>query len=248
MKSILFVSLISLSATACIDADTDETITENAPRLAANGLLPSYMRGTTLDQAALTGTALDPYSQSANDRALMAYVVECALDSSQSVTTTNPVVTYYGSHGLAPSWTSGALSTASRHWVSACVLARLNATGANIEISMRGAHAALATTTAEAADFGVQEAAFYGDIFAGSYTSRACADVDTLTRPNFGTLPQRTCGRLIAAPRAATTYCNFVYDGACSTTCTPGANGYASCTDRSGTTWNEVIKVNLLGI
>jgi hypothetical protein len=248
MKSILFLSLISLSATACIDqVDDDQVDTTATPRLAANGLLPSVMRGTTLDGAALTGATLDPYSQTANDRALMSYVIECALDSSQSLTTsTAPTTTYVGSYGLATSWTAGALSTADRHWVSACVLARLNATGTNVAISMRGPHAALATTSAEAADYGVQEAAFYGDIFSGSTTTRACADVDTLTRPAYGTLPLRVCGRA-TGPKLASTACGFVYDGACSATCTTGANGYTSCTDKAGTTWHEVIKVNVLG-
>jgi hypothetical protein len=250
MKSILFLCVISISAlSACIDqVDDDQAGTTDEPRLAANGIAPSDILSTNLDQAALTGAAIDPYAVTSSGNRFIGYLVECALDASQSVTsTTAPVKTYTGVYGLATGWTGGALSASSRRWVSACMLARVNASGLNVNISMRGSHAALATIPVELTDWNLQEATFYGDIFVGTNIRRACADVDTLTRPTVGTLPLRVCGRAAAGKNPTTTQCAYGYDGDCAARCTTGSNGYTSCTDLTSTTWNEVIKVNLLG-
>ena len=67
-----------------------------------------------------------------------------------------------------------------QRWVSACVLARTNAYGVHVQISMRAPavvppgrdaqyakiQAALATSPGEVATFGGREGAFYGNLFA----------------------------------------------------------------------------------
>ena len=143
MKSILFLCGICISAVsgACIDQlDDDRADTTSEPRLAANGISPSDILSTNLDQAALTSAAIDQYAVTATGNRYLLYLVECALGTTQSVTsTTAPVKTYIGQYGLATGWTGAALSATNRRWVSACMLARVNATGENVNNSMRSA-------------------------------------------------------------------------------------------------------------
>jgi hypothetical protein len=77
-------------------------------------------------------------------------------------------------------WQSGTCDESCQRWVSSCVLARTNAYGVHVKISMRAPtvtppgheqqyaeiRAALATTPEEVADFTFREGAYYGNIFA----------------------------------------------------------------------------------
>ena len=70
-------------------------------------------------------------------------------------------------------WESGKCDESCQRWVSACVLARTNAYGVPVGISMRAPAGApqrikdaLATTPQEVSDFCLREGAFYGNIFA----------------------------------------------------------------------------------
>jgi len=70
-------------------------------------------------------------------------------------------------------WESGKCDESCQRWVSACVLARTNAYGVKVGISMRAPpdapqkiKDALATTQAEVDEFCLPEGAFYGNIFA----------------------------------------------------------------------------------
>jgi hypothetical protein len=64
--------------------------------------------------------------------------------------------------GLAPAWKTRALTEDERRWLMGCLLAHINAAGRTVDISLRGYHAALATTIDERADFQYLEGAFYG--------------------------------------------------------------------------------------
>src|SRR4029077_13329176 len=70
-----------------------------------------------------------------------------------------------GSIGLVPRWLSHKLSRKGEEWVSACLLARVNAHATVEPISMRGNNPALAITEAEAMDFPLDEGSFYGNVF-----------------------------------------------------------------------------------
>jgi hypothetical protein len=68
---------------------------------------------------------------------------------------------------------AGTCDESCQRWVSACVLARTNAYGVHVEISMRapadapqGIKDALATTSDEVASYTLREGAYYGNIFA----------------------------------------------------------------------------------
>jgi hypothetical protein len=77
-------------------------------------------------------------------------------------------------------WESGSCDESCQRWVSSCVLARTNAYGVHVQISMRAPavtplghelqyariRAALATSPSEVADFSFREGAYYGNIFA----------------------------------------------------------------------------------
>ena len=76
-----------------------------------------------------------------NTRKLMTYVTSCALKLGDKVTYDprdgTPPVTWRGKVGLCPAWKTDA-SVACREVVSSCVLARTNALGKRVPISMRG--------------------------------------------------------------------------------------------------------------
>ncbi|WP_309891595.1 hypothetical protein [Archangium sp.] len=72
----------------------------------------------------------------------MAYLVGCALEEGSSVDWMDPLTetvrTWEGKAGLCPDWESGAPSEECKHRVSACLLARNNALGRRVELSVRG--------------------------------------------------------------------------------------------------------------
>jgi hypothetical protein len=69
------------------------------------------------------------------------YAYSCAMPPGQSMTLTinGEAVTFEGSLGLAPEWgeVNGSCNDSCKRWVSACLLARTNAYGAHVEISIR---------------------------------------------------------------------------------------------------------------
>jgi hypothetical protein len=72
----------------------------------------------------------------------MEYLVGCALDEGQSVTWVDPLTEtvrqWEGDIGLCSEWADAAPSEACRRRVSACIVARSNALGKRVELSMRG--------------------------------------------------------------------------------------------------------------
>lgn len=79
----------------------------------------------------------------------MEYLVGCALDGTQSIAWKNPLTgtTEYwkGKAGLCTKWATQVPSEACKRRVSACILARNNAFGRRVELSMRGEDPADAT-------------------------------------------------------------------------------------------------------
>ncbi len=72
----------------------------------------------------------------------MAYLVGCALDETQRITWKDPLTNnmeeWQGKAGLCPQWELGPPTEACRRRVSACILARNNAYGRRVELSLRG--------------------------------------------------------------------------------------------------------------
>jgi hypothetical protein len=114
----------------------------------------------------------NPYS-----REVLQYVYSCAMRSDQTATIDyggDAPLALQGAVGLAPQWgeANGTCDESCQRWVTACVLARTNAYGARVSISMRAPatapehiRTALAVTGDEASRFDLREGAFYGNMF-----------------------------------------------------------------------------------
>jgi hypothetical protein len=102
-------------------------------------------------------------------RMLFAYLYSCAMPAGSilDLELGGEVFRFRGAVGLAAEWgePGGTCDTECEGWISACVLARTNATGAMVEVSLRGQHPALQPSPEELAEFTLREGSFYGTIF-----------------------------------------------------------------------------------
>jgi hypothetical protein len=206
----------------------DGIITGNGAIALAPELVTTYApvaRLLTLGSLTPTAIASNELITTVLGRAFLGYLVKCALPSGESVTVSHlgTSYTFPGHVGIAPSWTSGALSTSNQRWLSACVQAHVNATTTNVSILLRGDHPALAVDAGPAAAaYTLREGAFYGNIFALTPKMYACTGDDT------------TSARLCAESVAGVSPCGFVVPGDCrgglQNTC-EGVNGnyYDTC-------------------
>jgi hypothetical protein len=156
--------------TAQLEAGTANALTQNA--LTQNALI--------------SGALSDPRS-----REFLKYVVSCALAPDQQIDLTidGVVHSFHGELGLARDWglTGGECGSACQAWVSGCVLSRVNYLGVPVDISLRGDHPELKTSTAERVAYPNPEAAYYGNVFTSPQKRYAC------TAPG-STLISRVCG------------------------------------------------------
>lgn len=133
--------------------------------LSANALTANALTANALTANALTANGLrDPLA-----RQFLKYVVSCALDEDQtlSVRVGDQTYDFPGSLGLEPQWGArrGSCDETCQRWVSACVLARVDAAGVERKISIRGDHPALAPEEHELRDYPVREGAYFGNVF-----------------------------------------------------------------------------------
>jgi hypothetical protein len=152
------------SALSTTNALTANALTANA--LTANALTANALTANALTANALTANGLrDPLG-----RELLKYVVSCALPAGAQITAMVDGTRYdfAGSIGLAPDWghEHGSCDRSCQRWVSGCVLARVDATGVERGISIRGDNRALRPAPHELRDYPVREATYYGNIFA----------------------------------------------------------------------------------
>lgn len=248
--------LVALALAGCgVDdlSDVEQGVTTTnrlaTNRLATNRLATNRLATNSLANASLTGSP--SLIETADGREVFWYVVACALPTGSSVTVTDSTGTSYtfdGEIGLAPGWATTTPTVAERHWVTACLLARTNYYGVSVEVSMRGSHPALATTTTETSTYKVPEGAFYGDLFDPAAQSwYACGTKKWTT--TLAQDAQRTCtisqdGITTMCGFTYTFFCGAAYDrshpAACGTTKAP----FGKCKG-GGTTWNEVITIFL---
>ena len=112
-----------------------------------------------------------------NTGELLKYIYECAMPVDKTTTLdlgNGDKLELKGSIGLQPQWDTvgGTCDQSCQRWVSACVLARTNAFGVKVPISMRVADTApdnikraLALVAGEADTFPVREGTYYGNLF-----------------------------------------------------------------------------------
>jgi hypothetical protein len=163
----------------------------------------------------LTATNLSVANIEANDllttlggSTFLRYAVGCALPAGQSVVVNHlgAQLTLEGKVGLAPEWTTGALSTSSKRWLSACILAHVNMFGESVPILLTGDHPALrGSAGAGAGAFTLREGAFYGNLFGLLPQMYACT--------GEGSVPSRVCAQgLLGLPLSL---CAFTVPGHC---------------------------------
>lgn len=171
----------------------------------------------------LSGSALLATEAS---RSVLDYVVQCALPDGTTAEAKylDQEFQFRGAMGIAPDWRARALTNEEQAAVSACLLARTNAFGVPVQISLRSGEGPLAqlssfaTSEAERRTFPVFEGAFFGNVFLRTphaYTCRGDTSGSTervLRRfKRICTLPteQRTPeGRPVSA-------CGFIVLGRC---------------------------------
>jgi hypothetical protein len=140
--------------------------------LIANGLLSNGLRMNGLRMNGLRMNGLEVDSLSFNDLdseeslKVMTYLVECAAPAGETTTVTvggNPTP-FYGALGLAPEWdTDGIADPDSEERVTSCLMARTNALGISVEISLEGA--GLTRDDPGELDLALPEAVYWGNIF-----------------------------------------------------------------------------------
>jgi hypothetical protein len=166
--------------------------------LVMNGLVMNGLVMNGLTDASLT----DPQTQQ-----FLKYLVSCALGPQQSLTwktAGGTTYTFPGQLGLAPQWAGdrGSCDGSCQRWVSACLLARVDAAGVDREISMRGLNLGLAPTWSELLGYTQREASYFGNLFIAGQPRYLCL-------PQGQTEDERVCGDSLAdCPMTVLPSCN----------------------------------------
>ena len=145
-----------------------------------------------------------------------------------------------GAMGIAPDWAARAMTRTERRWVSACMLARTNAFGAHVLISMRADPApveSLRETPEERASHTLYEGGFYGDIFAEQPTAFVCVGEGHASRADARARRKRICATPLEKG-GAISHCGFILTAPCDAANPPVMDGEI---------WPEVIHVWLAG-
>jgi len=218
-----------------INSLTINSLTINS--LAINSLAINSLTINSLAINSLAADALrDPLA-----RDLFKYIVSCALDDNDgvSIRVDGKRYEFRGDVGLAPEWgrERGSCDGDCQRWVSACVLARVDAAGVKRTISLRGENRALRPQANELRRYTDPEATYYGNLFVRGKPLFACL-------PPGKTSDPRVCGDSLAN-------CPMTVVGSCDDVCAgPGPYGsFADCSDRGrawrGTIYHEAITVFL---
>lgn len=133
----------------------------------SNGLEDPDLSGVDPSEALSTPAGLSDTMGLLTDSDLFGtaeYLVECALPFGRSVTkiVDGEEVVLEGLLGLAPEWETGACDEDCQEWVSACMLARTNASGELVKVWFKADHEAIGWDVPAGALF---EAAFFGNLF-----------------------------------------------------------------------------------
>jgi hypothetical protein len=155
------------------------------------------------------GSLQDPGDLGELSRMVLRYMVNCALNSSQSFefswTDRDGVVhneLYQGNIGLAPEWSTAPLDDFGQEMVSACLASRVNRYGMQVIISMRSHHDPLRmhARDEELSAYPFSEGAFWGNLFSSTPYVRACYTDENVA---YSRAAQRDCaaGRVGAEGR-----------------------------------------------
>ena len=199
----------------------------------------SILAGLESDAGLAGGAGL---MASEDGRRVASYVVKCALPSDRSLEKLDAAGNVHvlrGSVGVAPEWEHGACDQSCQEWVSACLLGHVNLTGQHVGIWLTAEHPAI--DLEKSRDFPLEEASYFGNVFAFVPEAYVCYGRDAKERPIAG----RVCTDDASCPY--TDPYSFA-GGDCNAlgTCTPG---HLSSGERSGYTecrvgdhvWSRVV-------
>lgn len=265
------VALVTTLAAAC-GADEPEAELTDIHLLSLNGLSVHALQSNLSSLSALAAApfgdagASTPLADSDEGRQLLSYIGGCALPAGESATivgTGGAAVPVSGRLGFAPGWREAPLDPSDGRWVSACVLAHVNAFSLPVPISLRAAELGEPEGD-EALEYDVQEAAFYGDLFAGGTPQmNACFGWHVAAELGYdGSLDTDTLDYLRVRVCSTEDTCGFNRAGACFNWGAPivgdesracdamSGNFYFDCHDRpvgqgEMFTWPETITVHL---
>lgn len=155
-----------------------------------SGINPAFALSSPQGLASDHGVLLDPAQFE-----LAEYLVECALAEGQSIS--KPIgggeeIVLEGLVGLAPEWKDNPCDQDCQEWVSACLMARTNVSGEQVDLWLRAAHPAIGEQTNLL--YPHYEASFFGNLFEGPEAAHYCEG--TITGPLLAQLEGRTCAGL----------------------------------------------------
>ncbi len=245
-NSVLLVGIFTVAA--CVEQPAQQ---DAVPRVVLNALSPTAFASSQLTTSVLNSTSAAAMGTTNSARKLLSFATTCALDATQSIDFTVGGVQYHaaGLMGIAPSWTTSALSTSDAAWVSACVVSRVNLTSAVVEISARGNNAGYDTTIGEVADYQIEEGAFWGNVFTdlGAVAGYSCNGIDQAADDTIGDLPERECAEWDGVANSDASPCGFHYAGLCSTACSTSTAPYNGCSFQGGSASSSVVTTFLYG-
>lgn len=206
----------------------------SANALSANALTPNgfSVNGLGVNGLGLNGSRLDELE-------LLRYVARCALPVDQHLIVSEGGTSerLVGALGLAPEWPARDVSAEEERWVSACLLAHVNAFGEEVPISLRGSGRIAADATERAA-FSLHEGAFFGSLASGQrFSCSAEPPASALA------LSHDRAARVCTDPGAS---CSIEALGACDDLCDDhdDVHGYSRC-HAGGEVHTAVVNVHL---
>lgn len=217
------------------NALTENALTENA--LTENALTENALTENALTENALTENAL----QDPNARLFLKYLIIVAFRPDQCETFgwadpqtgTNPAV-YCGRLGLCPQWRDGGIKNdvPCQEWVTAGLLAHLNAFGVKVPFSARGPATSLLTVSEyEEHAFRYREGAFWGNFFKQPRELYAASDVRNVEKAKLN--------RRVCATSAGTCATSVIGPVDAHAVAFDTAQGWACETTTSSFTWKH---------
>ncbi|MEZ4296833.1 MAG: hypothetical protein R3B70_17845 [Polyangiaceae bacterium] len=178
--------------------------------------------------------------------------IECALSSEQEVI--DPVTnrSYSGHWGLATSWTTAALTTTQRRWVTACMAQRLNAYQEPVPILLEGRTPPIYRHSVYDSEMPWDESTVWGDLFSSvtplgmqqaPFVLYACTDSDLLGTCTAGDTPEGWMNYRICD---TSPQCGLALQGPCANpaVCQLDSAGYPRC-NGDGVLYKETVHVQL---
>ena len=215
-------------------------------------LAPSEMKNSALTTSVLNATSAAAMGATQASRKVLTTAVICALDSTQSISFVVDGVSYAytGGLGIAPGWTTSALTPTQASWVSACVFAAVNNLSMVVWVSVRGSVSSLVPSLTERTSYQIEEGAYWGNAFVdlGAIAAYSCDGVDQLINDTYADLPLRQCAQWDGVIGSNKSPCGMGYAGRCSSVCTTTSAPYAGCSFLGGAASDSVVTAFLSGV